>query len=91
MGLLQVLKGLLPKTRPEYRAGRKMGEDYAKRDAEEIAQSVHGKPARVEAAIRAKSFDRELREQGKSEEFIKGFHFGYRMACEDLISVYHGA
>ena len=89
MGLLQKLKKVLTPVGPEFNEGKLTGREYAKKDAQKFETAVH-RPSSASGSLKSRSYTNQLREQGKSDEFIKGFHFGYRERYEELISVYFG-
>jgi hypothetical protein len=91
MEFLKSLKKLLPNVGPEFKEGRKMGEEYAKRDGHEVLRASFKRPSHADASLKARSFTEQLREEGKSEEFIKGFYYGYEYRYKELIDVYQGS
>ena len=68
-----------------------MGEEYAKRDGKEIPRASFKRPSHVDASLKARSFTEQLRAEGRSEEFIKGFYYGYEYRYKELIDVYQGS
>jgi hypothetical protein len=60
---------------PEFNKGRVMGEEYAKKDIPSIDCSKE--KDHLAAEEKAMTYTDALKEQGKTEGFIKGFRSGY--------------
>lgn len=78
------------KTTPDYNAGRKVGESYAAKDAFEIKCQWPGEHTHLDAARKARTYGGPLKEQGRSEDFIHGFYYGYQEVYVKRIGTYCG-
>ena len=68
---------------PEYEAGRLYAYDIAKKDAWEYKCFWY--PHRIFPAFKARAYTERLKSQGKSQQYIEGFYFGYeRTYCNQV-------
>jgi hypothetical protein len=73
------------KVGPEYEAGRQHAYEIAKKDAWEYKCFWY--PGKVFPAKKAREYTETLTSQGKSQEFIEGFYFGYERTYVNQIKV----
>jgi hypothetical protein len=72
--LTALLKRLSRHTGPAFVEGQKTGEAYAKRDVSKDFSSGFRPPCDADASLKARSYTEDFKAQGKSEEFVRGFH-----------------
>jgi|GEM_PF-3039228 len=78
------------KATPEYTAGRNAGEAQADADASEIACGWPSEPTHLSASRKARTYADRLERQGRSEDYIHGFFYGYTEVYEKRIRTYCG-
>jgi hypothetical protein len=78
----------LPSTTEDYRQGRLLGEQYAKRDA--MNALCWPRPMRPRGGAEARTYGKPLRQEGRTEDFIKGFYWGYQDVFDEFYDLYCG-
>jgi hypothetical protein len=85
------LERLFRRAGPEFVEGQKTGEAYAKRDASRDFSRGLRPPCNADASLKARSYTQSFKAEGKSKQFVRGFHWGYTQKYEEMISTYGGA
>ena len=88
---------LSPQSRSEYWKGYDMAREFAKKDV--IDSDCFGYqtigtyrwfPRRVNVEWQLQKYTKFLQEQGRSETFNNGFHFGYEESYNEFLDLYCG-
>lgn len=75
-------------TGPEFEEGRRFATKYAKQDA--LKFNCNWYPSRVYAAFGSRKYTAMLSDQGRSQNFIDGFYYGYELDYDNYLNVYCG-
>jgi hypothetical protein len=86
--LVSCATGPLPSTTADYKQGRLLGEEYAKRDA--MNALCWPSPIKPRGGPEARTYGKSLRQEGRSEDFIKGFYWGYQDVFDEFYDLYCG-
>ena len=75
-------------TKPEFEAGRRFAEEFAKQDAMQF--NCNWYPPNVYATFGSRKYTEMLRNQGRSLDFVEGFYYGYELGFKEYLGVYCG-
>ena len=73
-------------TGPEFDEGLRFADEFAKKDAMKFNCFFY--PGKINAAQEARKYTKQLQDQSKSENFIKGFYMGYERAYRRYLDLY---
>ena len=83
----------LPLTDPEFMKGAEFAQAFAKEDAKASGCNLYRRSMFIlagHAGLKAREYEQRLRDEGRSDNFIQGFYFGYEEEYVDLIDIYCG-